>query len=683
MPNRILRPKLRPYLATLLQICGIASALSVLPVAAQTQNNEPDKASSFITPNSHLTAEGIPPISAESVRRAALYNDFRPRTLLDWHPARREMLLATRTKGVATQLHLLRKPMGELEQLTDFPDPVRHARFEPKQGLYLVFEKDEGGSEANQVYRLDLADRKVTLLTDVKEKHHAGPWNHAQDRLLLASTQLDKTAGPGRRTEITTDLWLLDPLKPDTRRKIASLPGGGWGGFKWSPDDRNVLATNDKSANESSVWLIEAANGSRRQILPTRDTPASLTVSYGDVHFTKDGKSILATSDRYGEFKQLFRIDLDTFKSAPLSSQIHWDVTEVKPSRFNNQVAAIVNRDGLSELHLFDSATSAELPHPALPAGAVTQIKWRNGDEIGFDLNSAQSPGELVALDLKSGKVEQWSKPDSPIDTSHFRDASIIRWNSFDQRLISGLIARPPQLDEKFKGPRPVVILIHGGPESQSKIGFLGRYNYLVNELGIALIQPNVRGSRGYGKTFLKLDDGILREDSVKDIGALLDWIAKQPDLDAKRVVVMGGSYGGYMSLAVSTHYADRITGAVDTVGISNFVSFLERTESYRRDLRRVEYGDERKPEMREFMERIAPLNNAHKITKPLFVVQGKNDPRVPLNEAEQMVARVRKNNVPVWYLMADNEGHGFARKPNADFYFFSMLRFLDEYLLK
>ena len=214
-------------------------------------------------------------------------------------------------------------------------------------------------------------------------------------------------------------------------------------------------------------------------------------------------------------------------------------------------------------------------------------------------------------------------------------------------------------------------------------MGFLGRFNYLIDELGIAVIQPNVRGSSGFGKTFLALDNGRLREDSVKDIGALLDWIATQPNLDASRVLVTGGSYGGYMSLAVSVHYADRIAGGIDVVGISNFVTFLQNTESYRRDLRRVEYGDERDPAMREFLERISPLTQAHRIQKPLFVVQGKNDPRVPFTEAEQIVAKLRENRIPVWYLRAENEGHGFARKENADFQFYATIQFLRDTILK
>ncbi|MBC7503245.1 MAG: S9 family peptidase [Herminiimonas sp.] len=638
-----------------------------------------------IQPNEHLTAEGIPEISSALALRAARYNDFRARGLVEWHPVRREMLVATRTKGVGTQLHLLRKPMGELEQLTDYPDPVRSGTFEPKNGTYIVFEKDEGGSEATQLFRLDLDTRKVTLLTDPAEKHSTGAWNHAGNRLLFSSTQLDKTAGAGGRAEITTDVYSIDPLDPNSKRKIASLPGGGWFDFQWSPDDRQLAAMNYKSANQSSVWLIEAGDGKRRQILPAPGASADSLVSYQNIRFSKDGTQLFITTDSSGEFQQLTRVNLSSLDSTPMSGHIPWDITAIEPAKTTNRIVTVVNNDGLAALHLFDAKSGTEIARPAVPVGGITQLKWRDGQELGFGLNSASSPGEIHSLDTVTGVVEQWTNPHAEMDTRAFRDATIVRWKSFDGQTISGLVSKPAEalLDQKFKGRRPVVILIHGGPEAQATIGFMHRYNYLINELGIVVIQPNVRGSRGYGKTFLQLDNGYRREDSVKDIGALLDWIGTQPDLDAERVVVMGGSYGGYMSLAVATNYADRIRGAVDVVGISNFVSFLERTESYRRDLRRVEYGDERDPAMRAFMERIAPLNNAQKITKPLFVVQGKNDPRVPLFEAEQIVARVRQNKVPVWYLMADNEGHGFARKPNADFYFLSLVRFMEENLLK
>ncbi|KAB2837392.1 MAG: S9 family peptidase, partial [Burkholderiales bacterium] len=302
--------------------------------------------------------------------------------------------------------------------------------------------------------------------------------------------------------------------------------------------------------------------------------------------------------------------------------------------------------------------------------------------ELLFSLNSARGPSEIHSVDPESGKVTQWTRAYAPqgIDVASFSEQKVVRWPSFDGRQISGLLSMPPK---RFTGKRPVLVVIHGGPEGQATIGFLARYQYYLQELGLALIQPNVRGSTGFGKTFMTLDNGRLREDSVKDIGALLDWIARQPDLDAWRVLVGGGSYGGYMSLAVATHYADRIAGAIDVVGISHFVTFLENTESYRRDLRRVEYGDERDADMRAFLDRISPLTNAHKIKKPLLVVQGKNDPRVPYTEAEQIVAKARANGTPVWYLRADNEGHGFARKENADFQLYTTILFMQQTILR
>jgi dipeptidyl aminopeptidase/acylaminoacyl peptidase len=228
-----------------------------------------------------------------------------------------------------------------------------------------------------------------------------------------------------------------------------------------------------------------------------------------------------------------------------------------------------------------------------------------------------------------------------------------------------------------------VIVSIHGGPESQSRPTFQARNNYYLNELGVALVVPNVRGSDGHGKTFLTLDNGFKREDAVRDIGAVLDWIGKDGRLDRGRVAVMGGSYGGYMTLASMVHYSARLRCGVDVVGISSFVTFLKSTQEYRRDLRRAEYGDERDEKMLEHLERISPLTNVKKITKPLLVVQGRNDPRVPVTEAEQMVKALRESGVPVWYLMARDEGHGFNKKRNVDYQFLSTILFFKEHLLK
>jgi dipeptidyl aminopeptidase/acylaminoacyl peptidase len=310
-------------------------------------------------------------------------------------------------------------------------------------------------------------------------------------------------------------------------------------------------------------------------------------------------------------------------------------------------------------------------------------LEWhKNNRDLMFLVSSARSPTDAYVLDADTGKVERWTESETGgLNPATFAEPELVRWTSFDGRTISGFLFRPPA--GKFTGKRPVIVNIHGGPEGQSRPSFNGRLNYFINELGCALIFPNVRGSTGYGKEFVTLDNGFKREDSVKDVGALLDWIGKQDGLDADRIMVTGGSYGGYMALAVATTYDDRIRAAVSVVGISNFVTFLERTESYRRDLRRVEYGDERDAKMREFLTRIAPLNNASKITKPLFVVQGRNDPRVPYTEAEQMVETVRRNGTPVWYLLAKDEGHGFSKKRNADYLFYATVLFIQEHLLK
>jgi dipeptidyl aminopeptidase/acylaminoacyl peptidase len=363
---------------------------------------------------------------------------------------------------------------------------------------------------------------------------------------------------------------------------------------------------------------------------------------------------------------------------------VKWDVDKFDVSPDGATIAFVTNEDGVDVLRLLDTATGKEKPAPrlGLGPGLIGALDWHeSGKDLGFTFSSARSSLDVYSLDVGSGKVERWTESETGgLNTAVFSEPELVRWKSFDGRAISGFLYRPPA---RFTGPRPVIINIHGGPEGQARPGFLGRSNYYLNDLGVAVVYPNVRGSSGYGKTFLALDNGALREDSVKDIGALLDYIATRPELDRDRVMVTGGSYGGYMTLAVATHYNDRIRCALDVVGVSNFVTFLERTEPYRRDLRRVEYGDERDPKMKEFLLKIAPVNNAHKISRPLFVVQGRNDPRVPLNESEQMVATVKKNGSPVWYLMAKDEGHGFAKKRNQDFLSYATVAFVQEFLLK
>jgi dipeptidyl aminopeptidase/acylaminoacyl peptidase len=632
-----------------------------------------------IQPNENLVVEGIPTIPTRLAERVDRYTQFRAASLSTWHPTKREMLISTRFADVA-QVHQVQMPMGARQQLTFFPERVSGSSFQPTEGKYFVFSKDIGGNEFAQNYRYDLATGDVTLLTDGKSKNSRGAWSSKGDRMVYSST---------RRTGKDTDFYIIDPLKPASNRLLTENPGGGWSVLDWSPDDAKILAIEYVSINESYLWSIDAKSGAKTLITPKNQPPKnqpskgqSPTVSYGGAQFSRDGKGLYWIADRGSEFQHLAYFDLATQQQTDLSRDIPWDVEDFDLSHDGKYLAFTTNEDGASVLHVIDTATRKPIALPKLPIGLVFGITWhRNSQDLGFTLNSAKSTSDVYSLNVKTGKIDRWTKSETGgLNPDRFTDAEVVRWKSFDQKTISGFLYRPAA---KFTGKRPVIIDIHGGPEGQSRPYFLGRMNYYLNELGTAIVFPNVRGSSGYGKTFLTLDNGVLREDSVKDIGALLDWIKTQPDLDADRVLVTGGSYGGYMSLAVATKYSDRIRGAIDIVGISNFVTFLERTEDYRRDLRRVEYGDERDPKMRAFLTKISPTTNAKDIKVPLFVIHGKNDPRVPLNEAEQIVKTVRANGVPVWYLMAQDEGHGFSKKRNVDYQFYATVQFIQEYLLK
>ena len=654
---------------------------TLLAACAATSSTPP--ADTVLPPNANLLAQGIPPIPSSLVERVARYTDFRGHSFVDWHPTRSEMLVAHRKAGDSvSQIYRLDRPMGELMQLTDGGERVARASYEPRDGRYIVFERAKGGDEANQIYRLDVATRQTTLLTNPDEAHSMAGWLRRSSQLLLTSVPLDRTAQGGTRATINTALWLVDPAQPQNKRQLAELPGPGWFAGDISDDERWVAFIRYLSANESQVWLIDMNNGARRQVLPAPGENVKATHFAGG--FSKDGKRLFVVSDRAGEFREGMSLDLASGALTRMTSHIPWDVSGAAASDDGRWLAAQINHDGRDELRLFDAQSLKELNAPALPAGGIDNnlAFHRSSHGLAYSLNSTKGPSQIFVLDPASGRNVQWTRAYAPpgVEPSGFADQSIVRWESFDGLTVSGLMTRPPA---RFAGKRPVIVSIHGGPEAQATMGFMGRWNYFVQEMGITIIEPNVRGSSGYGKTFLTLDNGAKREDSVKDVGALFDWIATQPDLDASRVLVAGGSYGGYMTLAAAVHYSDRIVGGISVVGPSNFVSFLTNTESYRRDLRRAEYGDERDPQMRAFLERIAPLNNAERIKKPLFVVQGRNDPRVPFTESEQIVAKVRANGLPVWYLRGENEGHGFVRKENADFQFYATVKFIEQTLMK
>ncbi len=591
-----------------------------------------------------LQLENVPETPPDVSERLRQYVNTRSAGFADWLPGG-GALISTRF-GDTVQLHRVDQPMGARTQLTFFEERVvgGAARPETEQVLFV---RDAGGDENFGGYLLDTASGRATQLTEPGTRNQGFIWRDDGGQVAWSFVP---NADPNY------DIYVADPDSGE--RRLVHEGEGAIAPLDYSADGGRILLGRYLSIAESRLFVLDLASGQVTQLTP------ELTVSYGGGEFTPDGRAIIATSDEGSQFRRLVRIDLASGARTVLTPDLQWDVESFDLSRDGRSIAYSVNEAGRSRLHLMDARTGRALPAPSLPPGIVGGVTFDDaGRRIGFTLNSATAPGDVYSWDLRARRLTRWTQSETGgIPASTFVDPELISWRSFDGREITGFIYRP-----RTPGPHPVIVNIHGGPESQYRPGFSSTIQYWVNELGVAVIAPNVRGSAGYGNDFIALDNGERREDSVRDIGALLDWIETQDSLDEDRVIVYGGSYGGYMVLASMTNYNDRLAGAVDIVGISNFASFLENTSGYRRDLRRAEYGDERDPDMRAVFERISPLNNINRVNKPIFVIHGYNDPRVPVSEAEQIYAAVRRNGGEAWLMIAMNEGHGFARRENQE----------------
>jgi dipeptidyl aminopeptidase/acylaminoacyl peptidase len=570
------------------------------------------------------------------------------------------------------------------EQLTFYPEPIGGITPSPAKAWRdgFVFAKDKGGDEFSQLYWFDNATRSATLLTDGKRSQNGGTTlSHDGGLMAYSSTSRNGT---------DRDVWLRNTRTGDT--KLLVNAGGNWSPMDFSPDGSRLLVMKYVSAAESYPGVVDVASG-KLELFPVDGGKAS----FGGFAFAPDGKAVYFISDeplqgKAQEFKTLRYHNPATGKFEVLTANIPWDVGGFTLADDGKHLAFVSNEDGISKLRVLSLPDHKEVRLPALPIGVIGGLSFSpDGKRLALTLNSATSPSDVHVIDLAAATLARWTQSEvGGLDAATFVAPTLVRYPTFDKvdgkpRTIPAFYYKPSKPSGALAsktGKYPVVINIHGGPEGQSLPTFSSNAQYMANELGVAMLVPNVRGSTGYGKTYLSMDNAEKREDSVKDIGALLDWIATQPELDASRVGVIGGSYGGYMVLASLTHYSDRIRAGVDIVGISHFGTFLKNTESYRRDLRRVEYGDERDPAMNAVFERISPLNNAHKIKSPLFVAQGRNDPRVPWTEAEQIVKAVRGNGQPVWYLLYADEGHGFAKKANSDWFGAATILFWQQNLL-
>ncbi len=626
--------------------------------------------------NGNLVLQDIPEIPQVIIDDLNRYQNVRSAGFLDWTEDGESIYVSTRF-GDVSQIHRVDMPGGARQQLTFFDEPVGGVSRQ-ENGSKISFTMDAGGSEFAQIFTLDPESGDYQMVTDGQSRNGAVVWDRQGERIAYQST---------RRNGKSNDVWMMHPENAEAAEVVLESPDGTW----WGPAEFNakgdkLLVTNYISAADSRIHLLDLSSGKHEIIAGGGEIPTT-NFTFG---FDAGEDGLYFVTNESGEFTQLAYKAFGSDKIELISKDIPWNIGNGAVSPDRSRMAFVANENGLSRLYLMDPKTNRYQAVDNLPTGLIGGLEYSpDGRSLAMTLNTAQTPSDTFVLELGRkpldyGELVRWTKSEvGGLDTDSFALPELVQYPTFDQvdvkaRQIPAFVYKP-----EGQGPFPVIVSIHGGPEGQARPGFSSTYQMWVQKLGAAVVVPNVRGSAGYGKTYLTLDNGFKREDSVRDIGALLDWIATEPSLDQDRVAVFGGSYGGYMVLASAVHYSDRLKAAVDIVGISSFVTFLENTQDYRRDLRRVEYGDERDPKMRAHLEKISPLNNAEKIKVPMFVVQGQNDPRVPVTEAEQVVKALRDNGQTVWYMNALNEGHGYRKKENRDVYQQAVVHFFEQHLLK
>lgn len=614
--------------------------------------------------NGNLVLENIPAIPARIGDQLNRFQNVRSAAFRSFTSDGDAIYISTRFGDVA-QIHKVSEAGGYRQQLTFFSEPVGGISRQPNSNN-MIFGMDAGGNEFTQLFMLDPATGDYHMISDGESRNGAVVWSHDGEHIAYQSTRRD-----GR----SNDIWVMDLTSPEQAELVLAAPDGSWWGpVDWHPDGEKLLVVQYRSITDVKIHELDLQEG-ELELLEGSDVGSNANFPLG---YRKDGQGYFFTTDQFSDFTQLAFRNTSTGEVRVITKNINWNVDNFAMSDDGSTAAFTINEEGMSQLYRFDPMTFAFERVQNLPIGVVGGLTFSpNAEQLALSINTPKSPTDVYLLD-NDDELTRWTFSEvGGLNTENFVEPELVRFESFDGLNVPAFVYKP-----NSTGPHPVIISIHGGPESQYRPYFSSTVQLWLQELGAAVIAPNVRGSAGYGKEYVSLDNGFKREDSVKDIGALLDWIATQPDLDADRVAVIGGSYGGYMVLASSVHFSDRLQAAVDIVGISNFVTFLTNTESYRRDLRRAEYGDERDPEMRKHLEAISPNNHVDKINVPMFVVQGENDPRVPVTEAEQIVAALKEAGKTVWYMNALNEGHGYSKKENRDVYEQATVLFFEQHLL-
>lgn len=617
-----------------------------------------------------IKVEGMPPIPQSIADDLARYTQFREAQLLAWHPAKRQVLIAT-TFGIVPQIHLVGGPGLARTQLTFLPGAgvsrVVTAAFDPADPNTFVFMRDPAGAENRSLYRFDMTTGDVSLVVEAKARYDI-VWSKQGKWLAYDSSE---------RNGKDRDLYVIQPADPKTKRMLAPLEGP-FNPTDWSPDGNSLLAVEVFSNFENYVWLFDVKTGQKRALTP-RDGPKA---AWSNARFSSDGKKVYAISDKEDR-PRVFRCDIATGVWTPVSSEGDLiEAFELSPD--GTMMAMLVSRDITNELQVVDLGTMKPRPMTGLPKGVYTQMRWRPGSrEVGFTVESLKARGDVYSVDTSLGTVTRWTA--SEVSFNSITDAlpvpEVVQWKSTDGTPISGILYRPAA---KFTGPRPIVVTFHGGPDLQERARFLGRSTYFLNELGAAMLFPNVRGSSGFGRKFSQMDNGRGRDGVLQDVGVILDWIATRPEFDKGRVVFSGASSGGWLALEAGAVYNDRIRGIIAGAAIADFISYMEQTDPSRLENRRREYGDERDPPMREYLTSISPVTKAALMKKPTLIQHPGLDSRVGLAQAQELVKALKANNATVWYLEYTNANHENFPGSNAnnDFGLASWMWFMRTFVL-
>jgi dipeptidyl aminopeptidase/acylaminoacyl peptidase len=623
-----------------------------------------------------VKVDGMPPIPQSIADDLARYAAFRDAQLVAWHPTKRQILINT-TFGQFPQLHLVDGPGRARTQLTFLPSPgvprasaatpVPSASFDPADGNTIVLRRDvTGGTEGYNLYRYDMSTGQITPLNDSRSASGPPVWSRQGKWIAYRSSQ---------RNGRDRDIFVMQPADPATARRVGDT-SGNWDVEDWSPDATSLLALELASNSVSTIWKIDVASGERKALTSRDGDP----VGWGNARFSPDGRHVYAISDKGGR-NRIWRGVVSTGAWTPITPEAD-AVYSFELSPDGLMIAMILDRGETTDLQVLDLGTLKPRPLPPVGPGVMSQLMWRPGSrEVGFTLASIKSQGDVYSVDTSLGTLTRWTFSEVSFNPDVLPAPEVIRWKSEDGLGVSGILYRPAK---KFTGPHPVMIALHGGPDARDRIRFQGRSNYFLNELGMAIIYPNLRGSTGFGRKFEEADNGTARAGAIKDVGALLDWIATQPDLDKSRVLIQGPSYGGYLALESAIVYGDRIRCVMAGAGMTNLVTFLEQTGPDRQANRRVEYGDERDPDMRAFLLSISPITRASELKRPTMILHPGNDTRVPVSQAQELVKALKANNAPVWYLEFTGVGHDNfpGSAANNDLMLYCWTLFIKTYLL-